>query len=128
MAYKRLTRVHCSSRAKHRSDLALAIPLAAPKALTSHAGVTSPDVSLVLLLHNRLLQVRHERLAVLDRETNGSGDQANPYLYLLLSWTAVPNSSVPSIVIVRRIAVYHEIGNSFPQQALRLSAGPPQLN
>lgn len=40
---------------------------------------------------------------------------------------AAPNSSVPSIIIVHRIAVSFEAGNSFPQRTLTLRGAPANL-
>ena len=60
-------------------NLALAVILDPPETLAIHAESGRQNISLALLLDDHLLEMRHDRLAVLDRKPNLTGRQAMQY-------------------------------------------------
>src|SRR5665811_1003478 len=66
--------------AEHRPNLALAVILDPPETLAIHAEPARQNVRFALLFDDHLLEMSHDRLAVLDRKPDLAGRQARHIL------------------------------------------------
>jgi hypothetical protein len=63
-------RISNLNAAEHRPDLALAVVLDLSEPLTIRTETARQNVSLALLVDDHLLEMSHDGLAILDRETD----------------------------------------------------------